>query len=242
MFIVFFLQIIFNFYGKNNRNVSRNNNNNFQIENSFSFRVFEIIKFKIIYFFHFIIIAMTHFSILYFSYNKYNPFKFKSNNYFIILLGLKILFYLTIILIQILFMIKFELSNQNNIQINYVNDFHKKKFSKKYNYQKALGEIIIMKIDIEHLDCSICLLSFKSILLKEKIEIIIKGNYKVLHSEKNKDDFCINFYSNFYYSKEMDRKQTIMLTPCKHIFHVKCLLKWMNYKKKCPLCRLKLPK
>ena len=122
--------------------------------------------------------------------------------------------------------------------MNYI----QKKFLKKYNYQKALGEIIIMQIDIENLKCSICLTSFKKFLSDEKNEIIIKGKYINLISFKYNDDFCINFYSKFYYSKEMDRKQTIMVTPCKHLFHCKCLLKWMNFKKKCPLCRLKLKK
>ena len=28
-----------------------------------------------------------------------------------------------------------------------------------------------------------------------------------------------------------------MLTPCKHIYHIKCLSKWMENKLVCPLCK-----
>ncbi|KAF3986835.1 hypothetical protein FT663_01566 [Candidozyma haemuli var. vulneris] len=33
----------------------------------------------------------------------------------------------------------------------------------------------------------------------------------------------------------------IMVTPCRHIFHVKCLEDWMVYKLQCPVCRCALP-
>jgi hypothetical protein len=30
-------------------------------------------------------------------------------------------------------------------------------------------------------------------------------------------------------------------TPCKHYFHQKCLIKWMDVKMECPTCRATLP-
>ena len=243
--IIFLSQILYNYYIINNNIYTRNNINNFHHEISFIIRVIEKIKYKIILFLHFILISITQFTILYFFFNISNPFK--NNKSFLLILGINFFFYLFYLFIQIITMVKYELYqnliqyNNNNLYDNNIK-FIQKKFLKKYNYQKALGEIIIMQIDIKNLKCSICLTSFKKFLSDEKNEIIIKGKYINLISFKYNDDFCINFYSKFYYSKEMDRKQTIMVTPCKHLFHCKCLLKWMNFKKKCPLCRLKLKK
>ncbi len=33
-----------------------------------------------------------------------------------------------------------------------------------------------------------------------------------------------------------------MMTPCKHKYHKKCLLQWMNMKMECPTCRARLPR
>jgi len=33
----------------------------------------------------------------------------------------------------------------------------------------------------------------------------------------------------------------VMKTPCKHIFHEKCLKDWMDIKLECPYCRTMLP-
>lgn len=32
-----------------------------------------------------------------------------------------------------------------------------------------------------------------------------------------------------------------MVTPCNHIFHSECLLRWMDVKMECPMCRSQLP-
>jgi len=34
---------------------------------------------------------------------------------------------------------------------------------------------------------------------------------------------------------------TIMQTPCKHKFHIKCLQEWMKIKLECPFCRTGIP-
>lgn len=36
-------------------------------------------------------------------------------------------------------------------------------------------------------------------------------------------------------------RRTYMVTPCKHIFHFRCLEAWMQYKLQCPVCRSPLP-
>ena len=32
-----------------------------------------------------------------------------------------------------------------------------------------------------------------------------------------------------------------MITPCNHVFHTECLVRWMDVKFECPLCRARLP-
>jgi hypothetical protein len=34
---------------------------------------------------------------------------------------------------------------------------------------------------------------------------------------------------------------SVMVTPCNHVFHERCLLQWMVYKMECPICRRALP-
>jgi len=36
-------------------------------------------------------------------------------------------------------------------------------------------------------------------------------------------------------------RQSIMVTPCDHVFHTECLLRWMEQKMECPTCRGVLP-
>lgn len=38
-----------------------------------------------------------------------------------------------------------------------------------------------------------------------------------------------------------NNNKDIMLTPCNHLFHSKCLITWYERKKDCPVCRLTLP-
>ena len=61
-------------------------------------------------------------------------------------------------------------------------------------------------------------------------------NLSVSISEENpfKDPFIKR-------KKNCESKKKIMITPCKHQFHIKCLKKWMNLKLECPTCRKPLP-
>lgn len=36
-------------------------------------------------------------------------------------------------------------------------------------------------------------------------------------------------------------RRAYMVTPCRHIFHTKCLEGWFRYKLQCPICREELP-
>ena len=38
------------------------------------------------------------------------------------------------------------------------------------------------------------------------------------------------------------RKKEYMVTPCCHVFHAKCFNQWMERKRRCPMCHLKLPR
>ena len=41
--------------------------------------------------------------------------------------------------------------------------------------------------------------------------------------------------------EEFEIKQELMLMPCKHYFHINCLLPWLNERNSCPVCRYELP-
>ena len=67
--------------------------------------------------------------------------------------------------------------------------------------------------------CAICL-SY----LHEKVEIEFESSLK----------------SRPYIKSLEIRKDEIMFTPCKHYFHIHCLVNWMHVKPECPTCRAKL--
>lgn len=63
------------------------------------------------------------------------------------------------------------------------------------------------------------------------IDCAICMNPVKLHIAKSNADQALHFAS----------RRTYMVTPCKHIFHSRCLESWMQYKLQCPVCRSPLP-
>ena len=46
---------------------------------------------------------------------------------------------------------------------------------------------------------------------------------------------------NPYFRRLAERQDEYMKAPCGHIFHIPCLLNWMEVKHDCPSCRFALP-
>lgn len=45
----------------------------------------------------------------------------------------------------------------------------------------------------------------------------------------------------YFKNSPKDKNNSIMVTPCNHIFHTSCLVSWMDHKEVCPICRSQLP-
>lgn len=72
---------------------------------------------------------------------------------------------------------------------------------------------------------------------KEKLDIIKK---KINDISKNNIDFVKQSCSICLEEYEQKNRKKIVELPCKHIYHKRCLLKWMNIKTTCPICRFNL--
>ena len=69
---------------------------------------------------------------------------------------------------------------------------------------------------------------------------IVNNNLKFIFLKKTLFVFKILFFDNFFsfYKKSLNSNGKLyMLTPCNHIFHSECLVKWLEYKQECPNCR-----
>jgi len=64
-----------------------------------------------------------------------------------------------------------------------------------------------------------------------KIDCAICMNEVKLHITKSNLEVPTSFIT----------RRSYMVTPCKHIFHSRCLESWMQYKLQCPVCRTPLP-
>jgi hypothetical protein len=85
-----------------------------------------------------------------------------------------------------------------------------------YNYNKSKEELVELNVDLSGLDCSICLLGFG-----------------VLDGEIGEGKDSALFVDNY--------EMSIMVTPCKHVFHTECLQSWAVIKLECPVCKQQLP-
>ena len=107
------------------------------------------------------------------------------------------------------------------------------RFFKNYkNYLKFLNKKNKLNISIQSendnfLENDICSICFDDFL-------IIENNNKNNIVKKFKIEYLKKFSLKFNTKK-------IMLTPCNHIFHPNCLLKWMDVRMECPCCKSILP-
>lgn len=119
--------------------------------------------------------------------------------------------------------------------------FLPKSFNKAgYDFYKSKEEILLINPDACNYECVICLFS-----------LFVNENFKYFS-----DDFVASVEDENPTSKikEIERKiiyslrefheynynmntKSYMMTPCKHIFHTKCLQLWFKEKKECPNCR-----
>ena len=105
-----------------------------------------------------------------------------------------------------------------------------KKFRKHiYNYYKNENEISQKDKETE---CVICLDKIGNYFISEDEEINnIRG--------KNFKEKIVKYIEKL--KNKQKNKEKYMLTPCKHLFHTKCLESWLNVKNQCPCCRQKIP-
>jgi hypothetical protein len=175
-------------------------------------------------------------------------FRIYENNFFFISPDYKFIFYaILIIIISILFLY---------IQTFYDSRFFLPKTFKKsiYDFYKTKQELIEINKNFQQYECVICLNplfnnnnneyvkyfenNFVSLGENENVQIFYeKKNYfsfmKFLKLIKNMIIFCFKFHE-----KNLNKyKKNYMLTPCKHVFHTKCLETWFLRKKECPNCR-----
>lgn len=55
------------------------------------------------------------------------------------------------------------------------------------------------------------------------------------------NNICVICMVNISIFNDFDHELCAVCTPCDHIFHQKCLRKWMNVKLECPTCRRPIP-
>lgn len=71
--------------------------------------------------------------------------------------------------------------------------------------------------------------------LETKFEKLIENKKIIFYENHHDTDFCSICLDTFKITEP--NIKTIQLNKCKHIFHSKCLQKWIDYNDNCPLCR-----
>ena len=134
--------------------------------------------------------------------------------------------------------------------------FLPKKFRKSYfDFYKNKKEILFLNPNANNIECVICLNNifneidniynskfvindYITLDENEHIQILRKNYIYNLYEEKN-NNWKNKYYSLFNFNERnlnIKNKKYIM-TPCKHLFHSKCLEMWLQRKKECPNCR-----
>lgn len=110
-----------------------------------------------------------------------------------------------------------------------------------YNYYKSIDEIKDSRCE---LTCAICLNDLEynsgSRLQNDKEMSYKEGEDDSKRIELNNNEIGMIKQKNLRCFSKTDNKK-LLLTPCNHIFHVKCLISWSEFKNECPVCRGRLP-
>lgn len=61
------------------------------------------------------------------------------------------------------------------------------------------------------------------------------------HLLSNKRVCCKNAFKCFKVKGHKEEPLMVMMTHCKHIFHIECLEEWLKIKYSCPQCRCIIP-
>ena len=101
----------------------------------------------------------------------------------------------------------------------------------KYDYFRKKSEL--NEADLEQ-QCVICLDNLGRITEEFNVEKSQNKDEK-LNFEKKINDFITKIKN-----KNRNNKP-LMVTPCHHIFHTRCLELWLEQKNECPYCRAKIP-
>lgn len=122
--------------------------------------------------------------------------------------------------------------------MNFFNSDNKKKnkiyvetqdYVKILNTDKYVDYSDLFLVDNE---CSICLSNLDLIELNKKEDI----KYNIF-------DNLFNLFNIKYLitrKEDLINSNSICILSCKHIFHYKCVLEWIEKEKTCPLCRQEL--
>lgn len=127
-----------------------------------------------------------------------------------------------------------------------------KRFKDNYfNYKVNIRDVIKANKDFYTVTCSICLEAFvknnnesTSCNRNGKCNIDEKDNDNStdLNSTQNynSSNTAISIWTHITSNIKRRKSLYIMMTPCKHYFHIHCLMLWIE-KKRCPICRKELP-
>ena len=58
--------------------------------------------------------------------------------------------------------------------------------------------------------------------------------YKFVNTKKG------NYLECVICLQDMEEGQELIMLPCSHIYHEKCILSWVERKRKCPLCDINI--
>ncbi|KAL6218652.1 hypothetical protein ACLB2K_011862 [Fragaria x ananassa] len=141
--------------------------------------------------------------------------------------------------------------NKHNAIVNEITDWGRIIDSLEYNKDRKLLSLWVY-IASEHITfrCERCLMERES-LIKEKLKgvRVVKDDEKECDDDNEEEDYekrkrrrvvreseiCSICMEDFAVS------DAVFCTPCWHVFHDKCIVRWLGEKLHCPLCRFKMP-